>query len=189
MFLKPKAAKVATNLTVLTNRRRYQIEYTAIAQRPECRRSRRHFRGSIHLSAACRRNRSSRCGGRAHRCRARRRLGQEAAKYRLLVLRKADACGQSAHPTMVCTRDYGLRQTASCRRFSCAMPTAANRLLNFSMDAGDVIVHRVAPRFILRRGKLDWVHRQSGIWRRRACGLDSGTVTPEVERLVPGVVP
>src|ERR1700677_3036783 len=34
LFLKPKAAKVATNLTVLTNRRRYQIDYTAVAQRP-----------------------------------------------------------------------------------------------------------------------------------------------------------
>ena len=30
LFLKPKAAKVATNLTVLTNRRRYQIDYTAV---------------------------------------------------------------------------------------------------------------------------------------------------------------
>ena len=34
LFLKPKAAKVATNLTVLTNRRRYQIDYTAVPQRP-----------------------------------------------------------------------------------------------------------------------------------------------------------
>src|SRR6266436_6767745 len=34
LFLKPKAAKVATNLTVLTSRRHYQFEYTAIAQRP-----------------------------------------------------------------------------------------------------------------------------------------------------------
>ena len=34
LFLKPKAAKVATNLTVLTNRRRYQIDYSAVPQRP-----------------------------------------------------------------------------------------------------------------------------------------------------------
>src|SRR5580693_10120475 len=34
LFLKPKAAKVATNLTVLTNRRRYQIDYTAVALSP-----------------------------------------------------------------------------------------------------------------------------------------------------------
>jgi hypothetical protein len=35
LFLKPKAAKVATNLTVLTNRRHYQFDYTALSQRPE----------------------------------------------------------------------------------------------------------------------------------------------------------
>ena len=33
LFLKPKAPRVATNLTVLTNRRRYQIDYTAAPQR------------------------------------------------------------------------------------------------------------------------------------------------------------
>src|SRR6204780_4943097 len=35
LFLKPKAPKVATNLTVLTNRRRYQIDYTATPRLPE----------------------------------------------------------------------------------------------------------------------------------------------------------
>ncbi len=34
LFLKPRAAKVATNLTVLTNRRPYQFDYTASSQRP-----------------------------------------------------------------------------------------------------------------------------------------------------------
>src|SRR5271154_4961926 len=34
LFLKPKAAKVATNLTVLTSRRHYHFDYTALAQRP-----------------------------------------------------------------------------------------------------------------------------------------------------------
>src|SRR5580704_8723455 len=33
LFLKPKAAKVATNLTVLTTRRHYHIDYTAVTQR------------------------------------------------------------------------------------------------------------------------------------------------------------
>ncbi|MDB6085396.1 MAG: hypothetical protein JWN43_3277 [Gammaproteobacteria bacterium] len=33
-FLKPKAPKVATNLTILTNRRHYQFDYTALAQHP-----------------------------------------------------------------------------------------------------------------------------------------------------------
>ena len=34
LFLKPKALKVATNITVLTNRRHYQFDYTALSQRP-----------------------------------------------------------------------------------------------------------------------------------------------------------
>jgi type IV secretion system protein VirB9 len=35
LFLKPKAARVATNLTVLTDRRTYQFEYSALARRPD----------------------------------------------------------------------------------------------------------------------------------------------------------
>src|SRR5580698_3345836 len=34
LFLKPKATKVATNLTVLTSRRHYHIDYSALSQRP-----------------------------------------------------------------------------------------------------------------------------------------------------------
>jgi type IV secretion system protein VirB9 len=34
LFLKPKAAKVSTNLTVLTDRRHYHIDYAATVQRP-----------------------------------------------------------------------------------------------------------------------------------------------------------
>ena len=34
LFLKPKADKVATNLTVLTSRREYQFDYTASSQHP-----------------------------------------------------------------------------------------------------------------------------------------------------------
>ena len=42
LFLKPKAARVATNLTVLTSRRHYQFDYTALhrsAPRPTIRAS------------------------------------------------------------------------------------------------------------------------------------------------------
>ena len=34
LFLKPKAATVTTNLTVLTSRRHYQFDYSATSQRP-----------------------------------------------------------------------------------------------------------------------------------------------------------
>jgi type IV secretion system protein VirB9 len=61
-------------------------------------------------------------------------------------------------------------------------------LLNFSMDTGDVIVHRVAKRFILRRGKLTGCILNQGFIGGGA-RLDSGTVAPEVERRVQGGVP
>jgi type IV secretion system protein VirB9 len=61
-------------------------------------------------------------------------------------------------------------------------------LLNFNMDAGDVIVHRVAQRFIVRRGKLTGCIVNRG-YAGGGARLDSGTVTPEVERRVQGGVP
>ena len=65
---------------------------------------------------------------------------------------------------------------------------ASESLLNFSVDAGDVVIHRVAQRFILRRGKLNGcvVNRGYAGGGRR---LESGTVDPNVERRVQGGVP
>jgi type IV secretion system protein VirB9 len=54
-------------------------------------------------------------------------------------------------------------------------------LLNFSMDAGDVVIHRVAPRFILRRGKLTGCIVNKG-FAGSGERLESGTITPQVKR-------
>ena len=54
-------------------------------------------------------------------------------------------------------------------------------LLNFSMDGGDVVIHRLAPKFILRRGRLTGCIVNEGFCGRgRAPG--HGTVSPRVER-------
>lgn len=54
-------------------------------------------------------------------------------------------------------------------------------LLNFSMDAGDVVIHRVAPKFILRRGRLTGcVVNKSFVGA--GLRLDTGTVSPGVTR-------
>jgi type IV secretion system protein VirB9 len=59
-------------------------------------------------------------------------------------------------------------------------------LLNFSIDDGDVVIHRVAARFILRRGKLTGcvVNKGFGGGGDR---LESGTITPAVTRERKGV--
>jgi type IV secretion system protein VirB9 len=54
-------------------------------------------------------------------------------------------------------------------------------LLNFSIDDGDVVIHRVAARLILRRGKLVGcvVNKSFAGGGER---LESGTITPAVTR-------
>jgi type IV secretion system protein VirB9 len=54
-------------------------------------------------------------------------------------------------------------------------------LLNFSMDDGDVVIHRLAPKFILRRGRLTGCIVNKG-FDGAGTRLDSGTVSPRVER-------
>ncbi len=103
LFLKPKAAKVATNLTVLTNRRHYQFDYTARRSVP----GRDDQASSMRCDSPIRRRRHSR--------RPKRRpsgsilnwtdaVDQAAAEHRLLVLRRAGTCGRLPRPTTACTR-------------------------------------------------------------------------------------
>ena len=61
-------------------------------------------------------------------------------------------------------------------------------MLNFSIDDGDVVVHRVARRFILRRGRLTGciVNKAFAGGGER---LESGTVAPDVRRDRKGASP
>ena len=54
-------------------------------------------------------------------------------------------------------------------------------LLNFSVDGGDVVVHRLAPKLILRRGRLTGCIVNRG-YSGSGTRLESGTVSPHVER-------
>jgi type IV secretion system protein VirB9 len=61
-------------------------------------------------------------------------------------------------------------------------------LLNFNMDAGDVVIHRVVRQLIVRRGRLTGkiVNKAfTGSGER----LDSGTVSPRVKRVGEGRLP
>jgi type IV secretion system protein VirB9 len=61
-------------------------------------------------------------------------------------------------------------------------------LLNFSMDAGDVIVHRVARRLILRRGSLAGCIVNKGFVGGGE-RLKSNTVSEEIDRATKGARP
>jgi len=185
LFLKPKATKVATNLTVLTSRRHYHIDYTAISQRPT---------GEDDVVYALRFTYAPSLAQSAADTKAKRLDSQlESAAANRLHNTDYWYCGQAALRP-VAASDDGVHTRL---KFSASSDLPAifvrneddsESLLNFSMDAGDVILHRVAQRFILRRGRLTGCivnQAYSGGGRR----LDSGTVAPEVERRVQGSMP
>jgi type IV secretion system protein VirB9 len=185
LFLKPRAVKVATNLTVLTSRRHYQIDYTASSQRPTDDQSviyalRFTYPPPPSQSAADT---------------AAKNLDSQLEGASTKRPRNIDYwyCGQ---PTLKPTAasDDGVHTrlrfaaNADLPAIFVRNEDGSESLLNFSMDAGDVIVHRVAKRFILRRGNLTGCVVNQGFIGGGA-RLDSGTVAPNVERRVQGSVP
>jgi type IV secretion system protein VirB9 len=186
LFLKPKAAKVSTNLTVLTNRRRYQFDYTAVPPRSV---------GDDHDAIFALRF--------AYASTPAQTLADASGKRIDAALEEASGrrpqntdywfCGSSTLKPVAASDDgvhTRLRFAANADLPAIFVRNAdgSESLLNFNMDTGDVIVHRLARQFILRRGTLTGciVNRGFGGGGLR---LESGTVAPEVERAVPGVVP
>jgi len=181
LFLKPKASKVATNLTVLTTRRHYHIDYVALAQRPNeddiiysLRFIYAQTPANLAAETAAKRLDSQLDNASSHRphnidywyC------GEPA-------LRPIGASDDGVHTRL------SFAANADLPAIFVRNADDSESLLNFSVDAGDVIIHRVAQRFILRRGNLTGcvVNRGYAGGGKR---LESGTVAPDVERRVQG---
>ncbi|HEY2678045.1 MAG TPA: TrbG/VirB9 family P-type conjugative transfer protein [Steroidobacteraceae bacterium] len=183
LFLKPKAAKVSTNLTVLTNRRHYQIEYTALPRQEVVEAeviyalrftypppSQATVEAANHLEAQL----QSASGNRPRNvdywyC------GEP-------TLKPAAASDDGVHTRL------RFAVNADLPAIFVRNEDESESLLNFSMDSGDVIIHRVARQFILRRGKLSGCIVNQG-YVGGGKRLESGTVAPDVERRVQGGVP
>ena len=186
LFLKPKAARVATNLTVLTNRRRYQIDYTAAAQRPGPDDPDVMFAVRFTYPANPARAQAEQAAKRVDTA-----LGDASAKRPQNI--DYWYCGS---PTIkpIAASDDGVHTrlrfaaNAELPAIFVRNADATESLLNFSMDSGDVVVHRVARQFVLRRGKLAGCIVNQG-FTGAGLRLDSGTVTPDVQRTVPGIAP
>jgi type IV secretion system protein VirB9 len=184
LFLKPKASRVATNLTVLTSRRHYQFDYSASSQRP----------GDDELIYALRFTYAPSSAKFAAESAAK-RLDSQLESASNARTRNIDYwyCGErTLRPTSASDDGVHTRLTFAANSDLPAIfvrnADDSESLLNFSVDAGDVVIHRVAQRFILRRGKLTGcvVNRGFAGGGKR---LESGTVAPDVERRVQGGVP
>jgi type IV secretion system protein VirB9 len=185
LFLKPKAAAVATNLTVLTNRRHYQFDYTATAQRPGIDDPdvifAVRFTYPPKASAAAADSAAKHIDAELDAASARRRQNLDYWYCGAPTLKPLLASDDGVH-----TR---LRFAPNADLPAIFLRTEdGESLLNYNMDNGDVVIHRVAERFILRRGKSTGciVNKAAGGAGRR---LESGTVTPAVERRLQGDAP
>jgi len=184
LFLKPKATRVATNITVLTNRRQYQFDYTALSQRPADEDVIYSLRFTYAPSTT--------------------ELAADAASKRLESQLQDAAVDRSrnidywycGHVSLkpVAASDDGVH-TRLTFAANADLPAIFVRndddsesLLNFNMDGGAVVIHRVARRFVLRRGNLTGCIVNRG-YVGGGARLESGTVAPGVERRVQGGVP
>jgi type IV secretion system protein VirB9 len=182
LFVKPRAAGVDTNLTVLTSRRAYHFDYTATARRPDP-----AFGDVIYV---LRFTYSPQSADRA----------ADQVEHRLANAADARShnlnygyCGnpqlkpQSAWDDGVQTRlRFGPQQELPA--VFVRNDDGTESLVNFSVESGELIVHRVSRRFIVRRGRLEGCivnEAFTGGGER----LESGTVAPAVERVTKEVRP
>jgi type IV secretion system protein VirB9 len=188
LFLKPRAARVTTNLTILTNLRHYYLDYRV---------------ESLHIDP------DGTTRGTEALYALRFTYPQDATRTRDVEARAAEVaridtaltqtptpantayqyCGPRAlKPTTVTDDGVQTRFTFGARTELPAIFTRATdgteSLVNFTVTSDAMLVHRIAPAFVLRRGKLvACVVNQnfSGAGER----LDTGTVSPDVSRLTP----
>jgi len=179
LILKPKAASVGTNLVVYTNRRAYRFEYSASARKPDPRIDPvmyavrfaypPQFATKTGLNTAEQAERDLDAG--------------TAGRHRNLDYW---FCGSPAIKPVAASDDgVHTRLTFGAKAELPAVfvrnEDGTESLLNFSMEEGDVVIHRVAARFILRRGQLTGCVVNKG-YSGSGERLESGTVAPGVQR-------
>jgi type IV secretion system protein VirB9 len=180
LFLKPRRPHVHTNLTILTSRREYQFDYSASPQAPD------GSLGEVIYALKFTYSASRRASAAALE---RRRISKDLARASREAYRNRDYwyCG-AADLKPVAAFDDGVRTWI---RFGARSELPAifvkeddgsESLVNFSIEKGDVVLQRVAKRFVLRRGKLKGCIVNEGFVGAGA-RMKSGTVSPVVERL------
>jgi type IV secretion system protein VirB9 len=174
LFIKPRVVSVDTNLTVLTTRRAYHFDYTVSGKEGE-------WNGLYVLKFAY-------------------PAATATEVDRLLKSGPGSApnldywyCGDpSLKPVYAADDGVHTRLKFPARAELPAVfvrnDDGGESLLNFNVEDGDVVIHRIARKFVVRRGKSTGciVNAAYGGSGKR---LGSGTVSPAVERATRGHVP
>lgn len=183
-FIKPKEAHATTNLTVLTNRRAYHFDYVVAATAPS-RVAARKMVYSIRFTYPDDEARAA--AAEAERRRTEARMSQASDGPRNMDYW---FCGSEALKPMSAYDDgVQTRLRFQTRSEFPAMfvqnDDGSESLLNFNVEDDEVVIHRVARRFVLRRGKLvGCVVNQS--FAGGGARTPSNTNVPGVKRITAG---
>ena len=174
--LKPRATNVHTNLTVTTNERRYRFDYVVTRGLPD-----RSVDDVIYLLRFAYPAQAQQV---PPSDRIETALVQDAAERK----RNYDYwyCGSGAIKPVAASDDGVHTRLQFAARSELPAVFVRNddgseSLLNFNIDRGDVVIHRVARRLILRRGRLAGCV-VNGAFEGNGERLESGTLSPHVYR-------
>ena len=183
--MKPRAVSVATNLTVLTSRREYQLDYS-VAPAPIDETD----PDLVYVLRFEYPNAPDPSGDSAGRAVERALRTAQAERTHNLdywycgvpQLKPLSAWDDGVHTHLT------FRAQAELPALFVANDDGSESLLNFDIEGGEIVIHRIARRFILRRGALTGciVNRGFGGSGER---LESGTVSRDVQRIRKGDEP
>lgn len=193
LFIKPRVERVGTNITLLTNRRAYHLHYTAFRRKPDPARDELIYsirflypQDEAREAQARREREEADARARAEREAAERALAQ-APRERPVNLAYEFCGAQALRP--VSASDDGVHTRV---RFAprAEIPAVFIRnddgtesLVNLTVERDELVLHRVARQWVLRRGALVGCIRNASFDGGGAM-LTGGTVAPEVARTV-----
>jgi type IV secretion system protein VirB9 len=168
---------VATNLVIYTDRRAYRFDYSASARRPH------PARDEVMYAVRFTYPLSERAGADDQR-----RVDRGLASGQGERARNTDYCfcgNRAVKPVAASDDGVQTRLTFGSRAEIPAVfvrnADDTESLLNFSMDGDVVVIHRVAPKFVIRRGSLTGCIVNKG-YQGAGERLKTGTVSREVDR-------
>jgi len=194
LFIKPRVERVGTNITLITNRRAYHLHYVAVNRRPNPARDdviysiRFTYPEDEAREARARREREER----EERERTQARALEEAAALRQHNL-AYEYCGSDALRP-VGAFDDGVQTRlrfapqAEIPAIFLKNDDGTESLVNLNVERDEIVLHRVARHWVLRRGQLVGCVRNTA-FTAGGTRLTSGTVHPQIERTVRQPVP
>lgn len=184
LFLKPRVPAVGTNLTILTNRREYQIYYTATAAQPAQSDPDLVFTVRFQYPPAAQGTQAvqKEIAQRLAAASAERPQNRDYWYCGAPELRPVEASDDGVHTRL------RFAAQAELPAVFVRNDDGSESLVNFDVEQGVVVIHRVARRFILRRGALTGCVVNKG-YTGSGRRLASGTVAPDVERVRKEPVP